>query len=239
MLYKISGIELQGSSHLSKNIPCQDKTAHIMFDNCACIALADGAGSRRFSHFGAEIATKALCEYFKNNSELTEYEPLKILNEVKSNLINSEYCFDDLASTLLFVFVNENMAVIGHLGDGMIFGVSDNDVQVLSYPENGDQKNTTFFTTDVYASKHLRIKKIDLSEYSEYVFVLTSDGGESLLFNNSSNTPAKAVTTFASWIKDGETQEINMALYNNLNGIVPKFTSDDFSLIEMYVKISK
>jgi hypothetical protein len=234
MSYKISHLEIQGSSHVSEEIPCQDKTAYVTFDNCACIALADGAGSRRFSHFGAEIATKAICDYFIQNSNLERYDSEEIINLVKANLLNSEYNFDDLASTLLFVFIRKNTAVIGHLGDGVIFGVGDH-AEVISYPENGAQNNITYFTVDTNACEHFRIKKFDLSKYENYTFLLTSDGGESFLYNKVDSTPAKAVSTFANWLKDGKPDDVDSALYNNLNAIVTQFTPDDVSLIQIFV----
>ena len=53
---------VQGRSHVISNTPCQDKTFHMSEDDTEVIALADGAGSAKLSHFGAELVTKRICE---------------------------------------------------------------------------------------------------------------------------------------------------------------------------------
>lgn len=52
---------VQGRSHIKSGIPCQDKTYSVVDDNIQVIALADGAGSAKFSHYGAEAVTKFIC----------------------------------------------------------------------------------------------------------------------------------------------------------------------------------
>ena len=52
---------IQGRSHVQTNTPCQDKTYFYNNNDSYIIALADGAGSAKFSHFGAEIITKEIC----------------------------------------------------------------------------------------------------------------------------------------------------------------------------------
>lgn len=231
-MIKISHIELQGAVHKANNIPCQDKTYYIKSSDYACIALADGAGSRRFSDIGAQITTRTVCEYFCKHQELNKEE---LLNSIKINLNKSEYNYNDLSSTLLFVFVKNNKAIIGHIGDGFIIGIHDNKAEILSYPHNGCEPNITYFTTDINVSQNFRTKDIDLSDYNNYTFFLTSDGGGSFLFDSSKQSVAKAVVTIASWLKEGPEDEVNLALYNNLLDIAPKYTPDDVSIIEMYI----
>ena len=60
MEFKISLARVTGSDHSLHKIPCQDKTAVFAGDDYTTAALADGAGSRPFSHVGAELATVAV-----------------------------------------------------------------------------------------------------------------------------------------------------------------------------------
>lgn len=231
-MIKISHVELQGASHKTNDLPCQDNTYYVKCSDFACIALADGAGSRKFSDIGAQIATKTVCEYFCIHQELNQEELLKL---IEINLKNSEYNYDDLSSTLLFVFVKDKKAIIGHIGDGIIIGIHDNDAEVLSFPHNGLEPNVTYFTTDVSVKENFRTQVIDLSDYNDYTFLLTSDGGESFLFDRANQTIAKAVITIANWLKEGQEEEVNLALYNNLLDVAPIYTPDDVSIIELYI----
>ena len=51
----------QGRSHIKSDIPCQDKTYSAFDNDTQVIALADGAGSAKLSHYGAETVTKFIC----------------------------------------------------------------------------------------------------------------------------------------------------------------------------------
>lgn len=53
----------QGRSHVDAGVPCQDQVRFVRFPNGTAIgALADGAGSARLSHYGAEILIEAASE---------------------------------------------------------------------------------------------------------------------------------------------------------------------------------
>lgn len=232
-MYKISYVEIRGTYHKAYDIPCQDKTNFTKNKDYACVALADGAGSRRFSHFGAELTVNTVCDYFDKHDSISTRE---LCTQIRNNLSESDYVFDDLASTLLFVFVKNNKAIIGHLGDGIIIGVKNNCAEILSYPENGEDKNITYFTTDANILEHFRVKEMSISDISEMTFILASDGGETLLYNSKTNTIAKAATTMASWLSIGDEYEINEALINNIGSVAKKYTSDDVSIIQLQVK---
>jgi serine/threonine protein phosphatase PrpC len=46
----------QGRSHLDASVPCQDQVAILTFSDGTLVgALADGAGSAKYSHYGAEL----------------------------------------------------------------------------------------------------------------------------------------------------------------------------------------
>jgi serine/threonine protein phosphatase PrpC len=56
--WKIALSRCQGASHVADNTPCQDQVHALMSEDTVIIALADGAGSARFSHFGADLAVR-------------------------------------------------------------------------------------------------------------------------------------------------------------------------------------
>ena len=60
--WKCAGGQITGLGHEKFNIPGQDRIAIKENGLIKCIALADGAGSRKKSQIGAEIITKSICE---------------------------------------------------------------------------------------------------------------------------------------------------------------------------------
>ena len=61
---------VQGRGHLKAEVPCQDKTFYMNENNVDVIALADGAGSAKLSHFGAELVTKKISELLTKNFDI-------------------------------------------------------------------------------------------------------------------------------------------------------------------------
>ena len=74
----------------------------------------------------------------------------------------------EFSSTLLFVGVKDNRYLVGHIGDGLIGYFEGNNVKTLSYPENGDSPNKTFFITGDNAINYFRIYKADKDYYTDY-----------------------------------------------------------------------
>ena len=58
---------VQGRGHEKNGIPCQDATHTLQNDTAHIITLADGAGSARFSHFGAEATTQKMADFLSKN----------------------------------------------------------------------------------------------------------------------------------------------------------------------------
>lgn len=66
-MWKIVQCAVQGRSHIKADIPCQDKTFALVKNNVYVMALDDGAGSAKLSHFGAECVTKFICQELSEN----------------------------------------------------------------------------------------------------------------------------------------------------------------------------
>ena len=63
LLWHSIAARCQGSSHFENSQPCQDQTYCKLFDNGVyVVALADGAGSAKFSHYGAYLAVSKAAE---------------------------------------------------------------------------------------------------------------------------------------------------------------------------------
>ncbi|MDR0525693.1 MAG: protein phosphatase 2C domain-containing protein [Spirochaetaceae bacterium] len=182
--------ELCGTGHKKEGIPCQDKTYSASDNGVIVSALADGAGSAVFSHFGAETAVRSVCEYLTNNFlEMYNSDGVSAKQKIVDFLVGQltqkaremNCRLKDLASTLLAVAIYQNECIIIHIGDGIIGCLRNGNVQILSYPNNGEFSNSTYFVTTDNVVKYIEIKKGSVNRISG--FVLMSDGTSESFYN--------------------------------------------------------
>ena len=245
-----------GTSHIAKNIPCQDSTFSLFKKGVRVLALADGAGSRKLSHIGSEIVVKEishfLCDHFENLFIQLENQDEHSKNsiEVKKQVINtiqgklfdyasthSNIDIDELASTLLFFAYSKNRYILGHVGDGIIGVLKEanqtHEIETVSFPENGQAANITFFVTNQDVMDHLRIQ----SGFNHHLngMVLMSDGPEEAffdVFNGLNSNTVKLFTNFSN-ITEKKYTEI---LTNLLKDQISKISDDDLSLNICYLE---
>jgi serine/threonine protein phosphatase PrpC len=134
-----------------------------------------------------------------------------------------------LSSTLLFIAIKNDKFIIGHIGDGVI-GMLDNnnEIKVISKPENGEFSNATFFTTSTNYPDRLRILKGTLK--NAVGFILMSDGPEESLYNKQDNSLLDINKDIINWLKDNNIQDVKKALTDNLKNVISKNTNDDCSI---------
>lgn len=76
-----------GSNHGKTGTPCQDSVFTKLFDNgVSVIALADGAGSSRYSHYGSDFITKRTVEFIGERF-MEAVDPRCPFNDFKKRLI--------------------------------------------------------------------------------------------------------------------------------------------------------
>lgn len=201
MSYKICGFALQGIAHIKNNIPCQDKIAFIQNETTSVVALSDGAGTARYSHFGAKCSVELVCfkllkdfdRYFnQKDGLLVKTEIVKLIKEKISILASNQKCsISDMAHTLLFVAIKKNKFILFHIGDGVIGYAKNDNIHLASMPNNGEFANETFFTTSQDAHNYTKIIKGDMDKIGG--FVLMSDGTSESLYSKQSKTLVKLV----------------------------------------------
>jgi serine/threonine protein phosphatase PrpC len=238
-VFKTAGASVRGTSHIKNNIPCQDKVYRCAAKNTITISLADGAGSCSMSEIGADISTQFVADYLcENFDKIYTQDSDKtieiLLSSIKQLLTRKSedlnVSLKEFSSTLLFVSVKNGNYIAGHIGDGLIGCYLDGNPKVLSFPENGEYSNQTYFTTSETAKDHLRIYKGELSTING--FILMSDGSYDSLFDKSKKKLALANETFFSWMKDSNNsqQKVEEALSSNLESLFTKATTDDCSV---------
>lgn len=242
-MWNVIQCAIQGRGHIKSNTPCQDKTYSIITDSIQVIALADGAGSARLSHYGAETVTKFICSelnekfyaYFADNDGVAVKQQLiegllKILNETAKQL-NCE--MKELASTLLFVAVKNEQFIIAHIGDGVIGYLKNNELKIASQPENGEFVNTTVFTTSKDAIMTMKLIKGSLGEIQG--FVLMSDGTETSLYSKKERKLADVLKKIMQMSTIVSVDKVQEQLKQSFENVIINATTDDCS-IAMLVK---
>ncbi|WP_104713797.1 PP2C family serine/threonine-protein phosphatase [Helicobacter cetorum] len=241
---------IQGRGHIKTNTPCQDKVYSLTKNEVSVIALSDGAGSARLSHFGAKCVTQNICAYLceRFNELYGNENGLKIKQDLLDFLLeklNQEQeklnCEKkDLSCTLLFVAICDNKYIIGHIGDGVISYVNKNkEFKAISCEEKEGEANLTIFVTSKYALNDMRLFKGELKGILG--FVLFSDGSQVSLYNRHKNIFAKSLDNiFKFYEKYGSykkgRKKLRELLENYCLNTLRKNTSDDCSLNFLLVR---
>ncbi len=189
----------QGGRHKTNNQPCEDRTYHLSRNGVEAIALADGAGSSKYTHSaeGAACVTMAISEFFCNNfdkfyEKQDNDELCAVIMTVCQRALQKkadELSLDSisrLSSTLLSVAIKGDKVICCHIGDGAIGKLTPDGTVVVSSPENGEFASTTFFITNPNADKHIHITKEALGNTSSYF--LMSDGTADYIYNKATDS---------------------------------------------------
>ena len=215
---KVIQAYIQGAKHKSSNQPCEDRTYFLSQNGVNVIALADGAGSAKYSHsaIGAECVTRTICEFFCNNfDKFYEKTDIDELKKVVVTICNralakkaEELELDNisrLSSTLLCVATKDEKVVICHIGDGVVGKLTKSGTKVVSAPDNGEFVGTTYFITNPNAPAYMTIlKETTIDTYS---YFMMSDGTQEYVFDKSSGTFSEAVRKMALMPFEDDGQE--------------------------------
>lgn len=246
-MWDILQCAVQGRSHIKSNTPCQDKTYSTVRNDIYVIALADGAGSARLSHYGAETVTSHICseltEKFDNyftdsNGVIVKQKLIDGLMQVLCSKAEALECeIKDLASTLLFVAVKNDQFILAHIGDGVIGYLKNDELRIASQPENGEFVNTTVFTTSKDAIMSLKLIKGAIGEITG--FVLMSDGTEVSLYHKKEHKLADVIKKIMQLCTFLPVEKIQGQLQKSFENVIIQATTDDCSIILLAKKNSE
>lgn len=240
-MWKTFESSAQGRSHIKENTPCQDKTYALTVGDVTTIALADGAGSAKLSHYGAECAVrtiaKELCNKFDSYWDEKDASVAKfrfyqeILRNLRKKAEELSCELKDLASTLLAVSVKDDRFLIFHIGDGVIGYKCSDILKVASAPNNGEFSNTTIFTTSSQAESQTRLIKASSDTIDG--FILMSDGPEACLYDHKNKSLAKGLSYMLSDAAKEPEDIVNANIQETMQKTIVKRTFDDCSIVLM------
>lgn len=237
-MWNIVQCAVQGRGHIKEQMPCQDKTFSLFKKGVNVVALADGAGSAKMSHFGAAHITEFICYDFCDNFDVyfNENEGVLVKKELISKILIqlSELSKDlnceinDLASTLLFVAIKDSKFIIAHIGDGVVGYLKNDQLKIASQPENGEFTNTTVFTTSKDALMTMKIMKGYIGGIDG--FILMSDGTEASLYNKKEKKLASVLKKIMNLCVTVSTEKIEEQLKESFKTTISMATMDDCSI---------
>ena len=238
MMWKAACCAVQGRGHIKSGIPCQDKVCQKSTDRISVIALADGAGSAKLSHYGAECVancvSELVVEHFDEFIQCQDGQLVRevILNHILQTLHNQAWILkctlEDLASTVLVAAVSDEDCLLIHVGDGVIGYLDNSELKVASIPENGEFSNSTVFVTSKDALASMRLFKSKLKNISG--FVLMSDGSEQSLYHKRDRKLSPVLINLMRRACLLEQQQMERQLQESVSSVLRNYTLDDCSL---------
>ena len=195
-----------GAAHLKDGTPNQDSAAVATLElrdlgTVALMAVSDGAGSARQSHFGSRAACDAavsrlIRQLTRNPAVAVKQHLLRsaLQRAVRSGrrgvetiarpgqLPGQPLATREYACTILAAVVSEGLAGVAHVGDGCVVAGDGENWHILSEPDNGEFANETKFLTD---PRNLpRVTVVSRSGIS--CMALTTDGLQDVAFSRRS-----------------------------------------------------
>lgn len=235
--WKVAGTYVTGIAHERQKKGCHDRYAYKYYKNAICISLADGAGSALKPEIGADIATRQVNKtvtkhfdyIFESDIVSATHKLTHAIRTAFGIYAKSNNCsIKDLATTLLFVCVKDDKFIAGHIGDGILACLKNDELVILSPPENGEFVNETYFITSNSYKIRFRLFKGYLNEIEG--FALMTDGTCESLYDKREKKLALVVYTLFEWLDNYSMEEVNSALNENFESIIRKKTSDDCSI---------
>ncbi|NCS06580.1 MAG: protein phosphatase 2C domain-containing protein [Microcystis aeruginosa G13-07] len=187
-----------GVWHQKNNLPCQDYGEYRLLDKVIIGAVADGAGSAKYSHIGAELAVKEILTYLgKYEQEFSSYSSQSIaqsahkifslatqqvISILYNKAINNHCSFNELACTLIAFIATPHWIAAMQIGDGfLVVRLQDSQFyQLLFHPDRGEFVNETTFITSKNVLETMQVQTI----VGEQKFICAStDGLESVSMN--------------------------------------------------------
>lgn len=241
MTKKLAFAAVAGRNKGDRRGACQDAVFGKSLSGISCIALADGAGSRRLSGTGARRTVRLVVDHVLANFDAIFEKVWRgddrdvascIVDVIVEDLSSERYArrggLEDYACTLIFAAADNDRIVLGHLGDGIAFAVGAQSAEIASSPDNGEYANETFFFTARDAVERLRItaKRLD----TPVSILLASDGAATSLLRRADQAVAPAVGRLCEWTVARSRRQMNSALKANLEGVFRQKTTDDCSI---------
>jgi len=159
--WKCISISIEGTSHQTNEIPCQDcSVTNIIatpYGSYLVAVASDGCGTSRFSQLGSDLITQNIYECIEYWLRVASHKPdlLDIISfslgqahqALKKKSVDLSIDINDLAATCLCLVVGQDSMAASQIGDGIIAGELNGVLGCLFWP-NQEYSNITDSLTD-------------------------------------------------------------------------------------------
>jgi hypothetical protein len=165
-MWRLLAESVRGPAHEATGQPCQDAALALVHNGTLILAASDGAGSAALSHIGSAHACSHLAGLIRADLDegltaaaIDRDTALSWVVRLRSSLAGIAKLYsspaNELACTLLFAVVSEEVAAFGQVGDGCIVILDGETYRPVFWPQTGEYANTTFFVTEPDAETRL------------------------------------------------------------------------------------
>lgn len=154
--YKHIAVTCRGSDHLQREQVLQDAVTSVQQDGALFFCLSDGAGSASLSEKGAQSVVDCVVSSLLQYGSRTAVNQEDVLNVLKSarETLAEKACelsveIGELACTVIAGILTLEFCVAFQIGDGAIV-IKKRDApfyQLMTFPDQGQFQNETFFLT--------------------------------------------------------------------------------------------
>lgn len=227
-----AGSAMQGIRHAMEGTPCQDRVRTGSKGPVSLAVVCDGAGSCPGSEAAAELvcrwALEDIPDLFEGLYPMEERELARALVTLGQAALNRAGLGDRLCTMLLFACHRDGRWLAAHIGDGFMFLREDGRTRVLSYPENGEYANETYFLCEPSAAEHLRTCRGRAE--GAFQALLTSDGCGDSLYDWEAGRPAPAVNTMCGWLTRYDGPTVTEIIIEQLTELFCFLSDDDLGI---------
>ena len=225
----ITGASVIGPTHIHQHMPNQDAFKYRNYGYGCVIAVADGVGSDRYSHFGSKAVVQAVheafCAYVRGDINRTQIT--KSIYRYYISILKKRYQSAASTTCLFAAYIFNQGLYLGLIGDGIICGSincqpfvmqkeSDSFTNIVK-PLSPQRPNPTWSTK--YIPEH-RLNSIRL--------MLATDGvSEDILPNKGPDFASYLIDCISAW----RTEDRQIKLTNLLEHWETPKSLDDKTIV--------
>ena len=247
-----------GKRHLEEGTPCQDYGCHGFSRGLFVGVVCDGAGSAPESRKGAEFVAQKLVAYlpdaladeFQGAADVDVFRVAveAVLERARLELAEQQGICDpqdegtgnaslrDYACTLVGCVSGEGRGFFFHIGDGFAVHLNGPGPSTISFPENGEYSNETYFVTDRDWRDHLRLTPFVNGEGESLVGLMTDGSSPFVIDRDRTGFYRPFIDPVANYLRAATETDGSQALQNLLeNERTYEITSDDKTLLLAFV----
>lgn len=201
-MWSLSTGRVQGTSHRQTGVPCQDDALSWIDPQgtSLILALSDGAGSGRLTHYASAVAVRSALFYLKG-AVLTGKTPdhglmkeafIQARTDVhrlyqQQRTAGGTASLRDFASTLVVILVHRETLLLAQIGDGAAVVETATELRCLSPADSREYVNETTFLVSQSALDTVYVHSEDATRIT--AIAVMTDGVQHLAIGYADNAP--------------------------------------------------